>query len=313
MKHPTSSVATILPKSLEIVNRLLYRPELSLVFSLDNDPLKINLPTYGTTGSDVINSENLSVMSVLYFQAELEQAGVIPVAELLTENRFSLQIRDAQAANKFEEFASQTRGQWYTRKLREQIFARTYGIGVQANNEAGVLINRDFEPLFGQTCYVLGRYQSQFQPSSIAGAYVTPVEIAFRNLIQNLNGRIFSNTLSASKRIQTQLQMAIDLLNHRGVTRLFESRNIWELIRNILGNDTPDLQRIISRAQSGLRIIGWMAENLAAIQGTGLESALFNESAVFSWASSWLHASGMAIEDNRSGYGNRQNAMFRYG
>jgi hypothetical protein len=304
---------TVLPKSLGIVNYFLRRPEFSLFFSLANDPLEINLPAYGGAGPNAVSRETLEIMASLYFQAELEQAGVIPIAELLTENRFSLQIRDAEAANIFEQFATRMRTEWYKREVREQIFARTFGLGVQATNDAGVTVNRNFETLFAQTCYALNRYQTQVQVNSPPGAYVVPVEIAFKTLIQNLSSRVFGNTLSASNRIQSQLQAGINLLNHRGVTTLFQARNIWELIRNILGAETPDLQRIITRAQSGLRIIGWMAENLNAIQTGGLENALRNQSGIFNWAANWLHASGMENSGAQQTDGGYQNPIYGYG
>lgn len=305
-----SMMQTVLPKSLAIVNRFLQRPAFSLFFTLNNDPLEINLPSYGGAGPNAVSRETLELMASLYFQAELEQVGIIPIAELLTENRFSLQVRNAEAADMFEQFASSMRSQWYNRQVREQIFARTFGIGAQATSDAGVTVNRNFEPQFGQVCYALERYRSQVQPDSLPGAFIVPVEVAFRNLVQNLSSRVFGNTLTAANRIQTQLQAAINLLNHPGVTMLFQSRNIWELIRNILGADTPDLQRLITRAQSGLRIVGWMSGNLNAIQSGGLQNALFSQPAVFDWAASWLQASGMSHGDMQLGHGGYQNPVY---
>ncbi len=58
-------------------------------------------------------------MAALYFQAELEQAGVIPVAEVLTDARFQLQVRDAEAAQRLEDFASDMQAHWYSRQLRQ--------------------------------------------------------------------------------------------------------------------------------------------------------------------------------------------------
>lgn len=301
---------TILPKSLAIIDRFLQRPASVLFLSLNNDPLEINLPAYGGASPHAVSRETLELMASLYFQAELEQAGIIPIAELLTENRFSLQIRDAEAADLFEQFASRMRSQWYNRQVREQIFARTFGIGAQATGDAGVTVNRSFEPQFGQVCFALERYRMQVRPDSPPGAFVVPVEVAFRNLVQNLSSRVFGNTLTAATRIQAQLQAALDLLNHRGTTSLFQSQNIWELIRNILGADTPDLQRIITRAQAGLRVIGWMAGNINVIQSGGLQNALFSQPAVFDWAASWLQASGMVYSDMRQGYSSYPNPVY---
>lgn len=306
-----NKVNAILPKSLAIVNRFLQRSDISLLFSLDNDPLEINLPAYSGGGSSIVNREILEVLAALYFQAELEQAGIIPIAELLTENRFNLQLRDAEAANMFEQFSIRLRSAWYTRQIREQIFARTFGSGAQATNEAGATVNRNFETLFAQACYALLRYQSLRHSNSLPGTYVVQLEVALKNLFQNLGGRVFGNTPSASNKIQEQLQMAIDLLNHHGVTSLFQARNMWQLIGNILGADAPDHQRIITRAQSGLRIIGWMSENLTAIQEGRLDSVLLSQTALYLWAASWLQASGLEYENTQSAYGDYQNSMFR--
>ncbi len=289
----------------------MQRNQVGQVFSFANDPLEINLPTYGGADSTLINRESLEVLAALYFQAELEQAGIIPIAELLTENRFSLQLRDTEAADMFEQFSSRLRGEWYTRQMREQIFARTFGLGAQASNEAGSMVNRNFETLFAQSCYALGRYQSLVQTNVMPGVHEVQVEAAFNQLLQNLGGKLFGNSLLASSKIQQQLQMAINLLNHRGVTSLFQARNIWQLIGNVLGADTPDYQRIVTRAQSGLRIIGWLAANLTAIRGEGLQNALFNQTGIFVWAASWLQASGIGQAITQSTNGGYRNPMYR--
>jgi len=311
---PTTSA--ILPRSVSLVDRLLASPQVASAFNNGDDPLAINLPPLGGgAGNAQIDRETLEVMAAMYFQAELEQAGVIPVTEVLADSRFQLQVRDPDAANRLENFARQMQGEWYPRQIREQLFARTFGVGPAAVAQAGTTINREFETRFGQLCVGLDRYQAEARWAPATSGAAVRVEMAMKAVLTNLAQRRFGNTLMAARRIQMQLKAALELLNHRGVTTLFQAQNIWAVIRNILGNEAPDLARLIDRAQAGTRILDWMAGHLADIRSGAISRVLIQESALFRWAANWLQASGFTGHGvqpgtspvpgiGQSGYGN---------
>lgn len=286
----TSSI--VLPHSLSLLARLIERNQSARVFSTADDPLAINLPPMGPGGAGAaMDQATLEVMAALYFQAELEQAAVIPVAEVLADSRFTLEVRDPQTAGQLEEFASNMQGNWYQRELREQLFARTFGYAGNVSAQDGT-INREFEPLFGQFCLSLERHQQQARWAQPGAATVARVEMALQNLLRNLARRRLGNTLIAARRIQGQLQAAINLLNQPDLTRLFQAQNLWGLIGNILGPDSPDLARHIERAQNGMRLLGWLAQHHNSLSGAALAQRLQNESSLFLWAANWLQASG---------------------
>jgi hypothetical protein len=287
------TVTKVLPRTLSLLTRLLERNHSTRMLSEPaDDPLAINLPPMGPGGvGAAVDQATLEAMAALYFQAELEQAAVIPVAEVLADSRFTLEVRDPQTAGQLEDFANNMQGNWYSRELREQLFARTFGYSGSVTGHHSA-INREFEPLFGQFCLSLQRHQQRARWAPPGGGTVARVEMALQNLLRSLARRRLGNTLIAARRIQGQLQAAINLLNQPDLTRLFQAQNLWGLIGNILGPDSPDLARHIERAQNGLRLLSWLARHHSDLSGTALAQRLQSESRLFLWAANWLQASG---------------------
>src|SRR5437016_1003284 len=104
-----------LGESLRLVNGCL-RPVLTVSLARVEDPLRLDLPPMLTAVGQAPDAEILRVMAVLYFQAELEQAGVIAVAELLAASRNTLEVRSTRVSRKLDEFAERGRHQWYDRQ-----------------------------------------------------------------------------------------------------------------------------------------------------------------------------------------------------
>src|SRR5689334_25449416 len=82
------------------------------------DPLRLNMPPLGYPGTgSQPDAASLRVLGALYLYAETEQAGMIPVSEVIVLNRATLPIQDVQAAGKLEVFA-QKMPKWYDRQHR---------------------------------------------------------------------------------------------------------------------------------------------------------------------------------------------------
>jgi hypothetical protein len=78
---------------------------------------------------------------------------------------------------------------------------------------------------------------------------------------------------------------------------LFMGRTAWDVVRGVLGPDTPDLAARTARAQTGLRLMTWFARNLGALQGADAQAiidAVTAEPGLAGWAEFWLEASGIA-------------------
>ena len=90
------------------------------------DSLRLQLPPVGM-GGPLPDAAILRVMAALYLYAEHEQAGLIPVAEVLVASRDSLAIQDVGTAGKMETFFQRSR-QWYDRNERKLLFGQTAAV-----------------------------------------------------------------------------------------------------------------------------------------------------------------------------------------
>ncbi|MFL6331781.1 MAG: hypothetical protein ACJ754_00395 [Pyrinomonadaceae bacterium] len=287
-----------LPQSLALVDASLRAARSSAQafgFAAD-DPLRLDLPPVSGAGGLVPDAVVLRVMASLYLHAELEQAGIIPVAELLAGQRYDLKVTSEKAARLLEEFWRRSR-QWYDRESRNRIYARLFGSGQSARRDEGQAVNREFQQRLANLCGVLVGYSEQYRfgqrPTASQEALVREVAL---DLLTNLGARQYGNTNAAAGQLQEQLRRAIELLNDEGVASLFGARGMWDVLRKILGPETPDLGRLITRGQSGLHILDWLASALPQINETTPGRLLLPADAtVFTLAASWLEASGFQV------------------
>jgi hypothetical protein len=266
----------------------------------DDDPLQLNLPPL-LSGPDMITPQALRGLAAMYLQAELEQAGLIFVVELLADAADHLALVSATAARKLEDFR-QRRRDWYDHPRRESLFARVFGFGATQDD-----INHDFQSTFANFCAACVRYANELswtRTSTVTG------EVRLRQsaiaVALNLTPRQYGNTLLAGRLIGEQLNASIDVLSDPGIASHFGARDMWDTLRKILGPQTPDLGRLITRGQSGMRLLNWLAgvatklvESQPATPLTSLNDP------VFAWAAQWLAATGLSQTVNASASGGR--------
>jgi hypothetical protein len=255
------------------------------------DPLRLNMPPLGypATGSQP-DPASLRVLGALYLYAETEQAGMIPVAEVIALNRATLPIQDARAAGKVEAFAQKMQ-RWYDRQHRGMLFARLFGLGEAATNDQGVLVNRDFERTLGAFCLAIVAYAGAGPFTFHTGSDTAHLASAALDLLSNLGGRQFGNTLPAAQNIHDELLAAIDVLNDRGMQASLQARDMWDLLAKVIGEGAPDFGRLIHRGQTGQRLMEWLANVLSQLSGLGAPPT--PSTAVVTWAAEWLDANGL--------------------
>ena len=248
---------------------------------------------------NTLTTEALRAIAGLYYHAELEHAGIIAAAEALVAQRNRLAIRSPALSGKLEEFERRQIG-WYTRAQRLALFARVFGLA------DGRDANFEFERLFLNLCAARVKAQAAggLPPPTAARIPATPrrtdvmlqtlLRRAGADLLFNLNARRYGNTQVAGQLIAAQLRMAIDILAHPELEALLGSRGLWANLRALLGAQTPDLGRIVNRAQSGLRLLLWLSANISAFLGSGAAVIQPNDDAL-SGASQWLAASGFNL------------------
>ncbi len=262
--------------------------------SFTADPFLVDLPPMGAGGGTVTEAA-LGIVGALYFAAEIETTYLPAVAEQLAEHRFTLNLTDRGAAEAMETLARAMADAWVDRRLRNQIFLRCFGLGEADANFGDSAMNREFEPLFARFCAALAASARDLQGWGAPAGAAMRASVAAGAVLGNLSGRLQGNTLIVAERLSNQLRLSIAALNHPGMTALFMGRSAWDVVRGVMGPDTPDLTRGVTRAQTGLRLFSWMAAHLAAIESAdarGLMAAIGAEAGLQGWAEMWLDAAG---------------------
>lgn len=272
---------------------------------LGGDPYFVDLPAFGGGMGGTITESALRVLAALYFTAEVEGTYMMSVAEELTRARFTLNLTDREAASRLEELARAMQDDWIDRNLRNQIFARVFGLGHADPQLGAQMVNHEFEPQFARLCLALQSAHGTPSPWGPPAGNAARVAAAMQTLLSGLAPKVQGNTLLVSERLSRQLQMSIAALDHPGLTSLFMGRTAWDVIRGVLGPDTPDLLVQVNRAQTGMRILSWAADNLAALRsiGGGADQAIRSEPQLLGWADIWLEASGIAAPQPHTQYG----------
>jgi hypothetical protein len=264
-----------------------------------DDPLRLEIPP--VAGSDrPPPPEAVRGLAALYLHAELEQAGVVPVAELLAAERLSIDVRSVEAAARLDRFARRS-AEWYGREQRAVLFARLFGdgpgAGAGAGPHGGADVNREFGERLAALCHELdtaaqmGRDPYRRRSSSYGAQANAYVRRAALDLLTNVSPRLRGNALVAGQRLQEQLREAIALLDDPAVGSVFGARGLWATVRAVLGDQTPDLGRLVDRGQSGQRVLLWLASVLPRLGGQGDVMAGSEETAAA--AATWLQASGL--------------------
>lgn len=290
----------VLVQSLGHVASLLDRARpgfAATALSASGDRYTIDLPEFHGGAGGTVTPQAMQVLASLYLLAEIEGTYLPAVAEELASRRFTLNLTDRAAAQKLEELATRMRRAWVDRTLRNQIFARTFGIGYADQNLGDTAINREFEPRFARFCQAIAETARDLRGWGAPAGAAARASVAAQSLLANLGNRVQGNTLVVAERLAAQLQLSIDALNHAGLASLFMGRTAWDVVRGVLGPDTPDLQAHVNRGQTGLRLMSWLSSNLSALRdldAQGIVDAVQREPQLQGWAEIWLDAAGVS-------------------
>ena len=281
-------------QAVELASRFL-SASATATSEANHDPMRLDLPPLVVTGRDaILGASTVRTMAALYLHGELEQAGVVRVAELLAAARDRIPFMSQSTARKLEVFAQVARDAYGARQ-RELFYARLFGTGGGATVEQGMAVNRDFERALAALAAALVRYARE----QGYGASWTSLDAAIRQsaneLLLNLAARQYGNTLVAARSLASQMQNALGILADNGVEAHFQTRGAWSTLRAILGSQTPDLGRLIARGQSGMRILTWLASTLEKINEPRPTTPLLAPGdPVLIAAAEWLQATGFA-------------------
>jgi len=258
------------------------------------DPLRLQIPPVGFGGGATLpDAGALRILAALYLHAELEQVGIISVAEALTAARDALPVRSDVTMGKLEAFARKL-PEWYDRAHRNALFARLFGVGPGASNDQGALINRDFPRALAAFCLaVLAVAGANGWPrnSTVDEARLAQTAV---DLLGNLGSRQFGNALLAARSVHEQLARALEILNDSALQTAFQAHGLWDLLHTIIGDQSPDFARLLHRGQDGERILEWLAAALPQIgRGSIRLPQVGPQSPLVAWAAEWLDATGI--------------------
>jgi hypothetical protein len=264
-----------------------------------DDPLRLDLPSFGSSPGDLPSPAAVRVFASLYLASELEQAGVVAIAELLASERDSLNLTSYGAAARLDAFST-SEHQWYDRAARVQLYARLFGTGPGATNDAGSLANREFVSLLASLCRALATYaRLSPQAGAVAGIEVA-VEEAAQALLENVASRVLGNTLVAARRIEDQLRQAVDILRDPTIGALVGARTLQQTILAILGKDAPDVQRLIDAGTAGQQVVEWLADALPRLSSAQHVAVMTLGDPISVTAVRWLDANGLPEADQQT-------------
>src|SRR3954454_22368063 len=227
----------------------------TLSLAAGGDPLRLQLPP-DSTHDETIEPAAAAVLGSLYLLSELEQVGVVPCAELLTNERWSLSIQDA-AAGPLEAYAANV-PRWPRAPMREQLFSRLFGTPVEATVVPGRPSmaaaappgNEAFEELLAGYCDAIATFDQHGLSRTRSGLRLTG-----DRLRSNLSPRQYGNTMIVAKPLVDQLRSSLDLLALKGIGDLFHVSGTWAVVRAMQPEGSVDIGRHIDRGQSGRTVV----------------------------------------------------------
>ena len=228
-------------------------------------------------GPELLVPAQIRVSGVLYWCRELEHAGVLPLLEALGEALQSgaLPIDDPAASRRLYRWWRNDSDR-FTGPEREAVFARVFGPpGGEFSTAMSTLADALVE---------LGRTRRDLQ---IAGPQARLAQAAIV-VGRTLSDRGVGISAFAARDIVADIRAALGFLRDPSLTRVLGGGTPWRIITawgpRLLGRHVRVGQHV-QRAEAGLRIIEWIADNAmgldAAARRVGRDHALVH--AAESW------------------------------
>lgn len=250
----------------------------------------------GVAGSSVTRSQ-VEAFGALYYHGELDASGLMTIAELMVEERFTLNIRDRVAFEALEAMATEMNRGWYDAERRNQIFVPTLGFG------SGNDVRRALQNLTA----ALTRYEREISYGPASFDRIVNVDFAMSAMLDTVGRRGSLGLERAATVLNGQLRLALAVVGNTSIQRQFGAREMWDLLGILLDDGSggrPDFTQISGRAESGAAIFGWIAQRIDQIRRRdgSLSAHLRNDATLFRRAIQWQMSSGDR-QSARSGFG----------
>lgn len=252
-----------------------------------DDDFNIALPPIAESEAD---QAQLRSVPPLYLAAELEQAGLVPAAELLSGAFVAgnLQGDFGEAGPLLVSFWKK-RNERFAASERQAFFSRLFGDTSGPTLAMSEGANAAFEALMTNLCTVLINLRSW---PALPSGYVSevPVRAAAAQLADNLLPRSGGMAVFAARDLLSTIKASLAILQQKQVQRRFRAVSVWTAVGNIRrmtgvgGNSTSSH---VTRGKAGMLVLAWLADSFSTPRTQQLVPP---ESPLPDAASSWLQA-----------------------
>ncbi|HSU14308.1 hypothetical protein [Longimicrobium sp.] len=244
----------------------------------------IDLPPL--TGGRLVDAQ-IRVSGVLYWAAELEAAGLLPFVEALAEGVATGAVMEPLGAAVHELIRFwRSREHRFTGAERLALFGRVLG-GAASTGEA-------VEPLLAtlvETLVALGRSRADVG----TGALEARAAVQAQALGSVLSSRGVGIAGFAARDVVGQVRAALGVLRNGDVVRAMGGGSPWTIVTRHAPRflrRMVDAQPHLERAQAGMRIVGWIADEAPRLDAGAVRIA--RGAQVVHDAEAWSAAAGAA-------------------
>lgn len=274
--------------------------------------IDIDLPDLEEQASVSILDHNVRSLAVVYFAAQLEDARYFTVADKVVEQFGAgmLPISRGSAGDNLYEFLRNSHLR-FTEVDRRGMYARAFGFAQGGVEEA--LPNRDFGDLWIRALSAVSAYARQVQGMpTFTGQKgenmyfnvnsqpirVNPSQVhkALQDLAVNLSLHGYGMAHFAAVELQDTVKKVLGMLSHPDVLSAYGVRDPFQLIERVAQsflNSSVNTMGQRVKAQSGSRIIQWLADRSAVLSAPVTPSqAILSEPELVNNVEKWLAVTG---------------------
>ncbi|MEM9638572.1 MAG: hypothetical protein AAGA94_13065 [Pseudomonadota bacterium] len=263
------------------------------VFAVGLDMLgDIELPPSAATQVD---RAQMRALGALYLAADLEPAGIISSAEMLSSLASSgaLGIDLGPVAGPLHTF-------WRKRHQRPDpaergaFYARLFGVSYGPSPADGIS-NQAFEGLMLELCEAIYRLDEQRARYSddVPSANTARIRSAARGMLGNLSRAGGGITPFLATELMAALKEALAILKHPHLRGLFAARDVWDVIAGVRRRARitgADPRMFVDRGRAGMTVIVWLADAAERLRQYG-QPIVSRGDPVIPAAVEWLQAS----------------------
>lgn len=285
----------LLARALRDLHAMLARLGVGLASS---DPLRLALPALPAAEAARPAPDVLAAYAALYLHAELEDAGVLPAVEALSEQRNALALQDRVTAERLERFARAARD-YPAAAQRAQIFARLFAMGPEATRNLQAMaatrafgaedaIRLDFRQRVLRFATAVVR--ADLERARLGGTPGLASQAAWRAAADDLRAMIAAlpagSLVQWARRIHARVLQAFEILGDAGLQRQLGARTPWQALQRLLPDEGADRRDAAARRA---------AAGQALLRSLGGASAGAPDTEAVQAALRWLIASGLPV------------------